>query len=66
MKEDRLYLEHILQSVNRIIKYTKELSEKDFDTDDMAQDAVIRQLEIIGEATKRLSKEFRESNPSIP
>lgn len=66
MKEDRLYLEHILQSVNRIIKYTKGLSEKDFDTDDMAQDAVIRQLEIIGEATKRLSKEFRESNPSIP
>lgn len=66
MKEDRLYLEHILQSVNRIIKYTKGLSEKDFDTDDMAQDAVIRQLEIIGEATKRLSKEFRESTPSIP
>lgn len=66
MKEDHFYLEHILQSVNRIIKYTKELSEKDFDTDDMAQDAVIRQLEIIGEATKRLSKEFRESNPSIP
>ncbi len=66
MKEGRLYLEHILQSVNKILKYTKGLSEKDFDGNDMVQDGVIRQLEIIGEATKRLSKAFREANSSIP
>lgn len=66
MKNDRFYLEHILQSVNKILKYTKGLSEKDFHEADMVQDSVIRQLEIIGEATKRLSNEFRENNAHIP
>jgi uncharacterized protein with HEPN domain len=37
-----------------------------FSEDFLTQDAVIRQLEIIGEATKRISKEFRSENPHIP
>jgi len=37
-----------------------------FSQDNLTQDAVIRQLEIIGEATKRISGEFRSKNPQVP
>ncbi|MDZ4725866.1 MAG: DUF86 domain-containing protein [Leptospira sp.] len=66
MKNDQLYLAHILQSVNRILEYIAGISETDFDANYLVQDAVIRQLEIIGEATKRLSDELRTANPQIP
>lgn len=66
MKDDRIYIEHILQSIDRISSY---LTGKDHDTfskDFLTQDAVIRQLEILGEATKRISKELRGVNPLVP
>lgn len=59
MKSDSFYLQHILQSINRILEYTDDLSEDDFNDDYLIQDGVIRQLEIIGEATKRLSSDLR-------
>ncbi len=66
MKNDAFYLQHILQSINRILEYTNGLSAADFEAAYLVQDAVIRQLEIIGEATKRLSEDFRNTNTSIP
>ena len=42
------------------------MSKSDFFANYKTQDAVIRQFEIIGEATKQLSKSFRENNPDIP
>ncbi len=66
MKDDRLYIDHILQSIERINKYLEGKNQLVFADDLLTQDAVIRQLEIIGEATKRISNEFRTANPHVP
>ncbi|TAL60292.1 MAG: DUF86 domain-containing protein [Bacteroidetes bacterium] len=55
MKEDIIYLKHILQAIGRVEEYTKGLSNEAFHSSNLIQDGVIRQLEIIGEATKQLS-----------
>ena len=55
MKEDVIYLKHILQGIERIEEYTSGFTHDEFLSNNLVQDAVIHQLEIIGEATKRLS-----------
>ena len=59
MKSDLLYLSNILESIEAIESYTSNGKESFVQTR-MIQDAVIRNFEVIGEATKRLSTEFRE------
>ena len=66
MKDDKIYIEHILQSIDRIEAYLSGKDHQSFSDDFMTQDAVVRQLEIIGEATKRISKELRNINPQVP
>lgn len=66
MKSDRIYLEHILEAIGKIENFTHETSRIDFDRNVMIQDAVIRNIEIIGEATKRITKQFTQSHPEIP
>jgi uncharacterized protein with HEPN domain len=55
-EESRLldYLEHILQAVERIQDYTEDLEEVTFLKEEMVQDAVIRNLEVIGEASRNI------------
>ncbi len=65
MKSDALYIEHILEAVAKIRNYTAELSYEDFQQDTKLQDAVVRNLEIIGEASKRLSAEIK-STANLP
>jgi len=65
LKDDRVYLAHILDAVERIQKYTSE-GKSEFDRDEKTQDAVVRNLEIIGEATKNVSDELRSNRPDIP
>lgn len=65
MKDDRVYLAHILDAVERIQKYTSE-GKSEFDRDEKTQDAVVRNLEIIGEAAKNVSDELRSNRPDIP
>jgi len=64
-KDDSIYLDHILESITKIQHYTNELDEKQFNVDELVQDGVIRQLQIIGEAAKRLSDETRVKYPSV-
>jgi uncharacterized protein with HEPN domain len=64
MRDDGLYLIHILESCERILRYTN-FGREDFFQSTMAQDAVIRNYEIIGEAVKQLSSTFREQNPQV-
>lgn len=64
--EDTAYLKHILDAVSRIEEYILDLEYDNFMVNNLIQDGVIRQLEIIGEATKRLSKEFKDRYPEIP
>jgi uncharacterized protein with HEPN domain len=66
MKDDLFYIENILQSIDRIQSYISDKDQESYVDDFITQDAVVRQLEIIGEATKRVSKDFRNNYPDIP
>jgi len=66
IKNDRVYLDHILEAIDKIQNFTNEISRFDFDRNVMIQDAVIRNVEIIGEATKKISKSLRLSHQEIP
>ena len=65
IKDDSVYLDHIIESFEKISDYLRGVSYSDFIADEEKQDAVIRKLEVAGEATKRLSPEFRESYTDI-
>lgn len=64
-KDDLVYLRHIADAISRIERYVRNTSHDEFQANQLVQDGVIRQIEIIGEATKRLSKEIKEKHPSI-
>lgn len=66
MKKDlKVYLDDIVKSSTSIAKYVEGKSKENFSKDEKVQDAVIRRLEIIGEAVKRLPQEFRDQHPEI-
>ena len=65
-KDDLVFLRYILDSMEILGEYLKGRTYEEFEENRMLQDAVIRELEIIGEATKSLSQEFREKYPDIP
>jgi len=56
----RLYLKDILVSIQRIKRYTQDMSEKHFESDQVCQDAVLFNLYLIGEAVKQIPQETRE------
>ena len=66
MKDDRPYIDHILQAIAKVNRYTENLTREEFENDELIQDAVIRNIEIIGEATKNLSEKFRGIHSKIP
>lgn len=66
MKENLAYIEHILLAIEKILEYTKGMSLPDFQKNEMAQDAVIRNIEIIGEATKNISSDLKATYTEIP
>jgi len=65
-KNDLIYIDHIMESIIKIKNYCSGIDYQKFEKDIMLQDAVIRNIEIIGEASKKLSKQFRETNDHIP
>ena len=64
--DDTLYLQHILDATRQIAEYLDGVSEDEFYRTPLLQDGVIRQLEIIGEATRRLSMSWRERYDHVP
>ncbi|CCD28832.1 Conserved hypothetical protein [Candidatus Glomeribacter gigasporarum BEG34] len=63
------YLRHILQAIHRIQKYTENITESVFLESEMVQDAVIRNFEIIGEASRNIQQtypEFVAAHPDLP
>lgn len=67
MKPDQyVFLNHILDAMEKIEKYVQGIDEEAFKRNDLVQDGVIRQIEIIGEAVKRLSDELKNDSPHIP
>jgi len=65
MKDDSAYLKHIRDAIQRIEKYTA-VGEEVFFEQTHWQDAIIRQLEIIGEASKGLSAGFKDQHKEAP
>jgi uncharacterized protein with HEPN domain len=66
MKRDHLFLQHMLDALNKIELFCQALSEEDFIHDDKTNLAVARLLEIIGEAARHISDEMIELLPEIP
>lgn len=63
-KSGKVFIEHILESISLIESYSKGFSKEEFLESIEKQDAIIRRLEIIGEAVKNLPSELRESYPA--
>lgn len=64
--ENKLYLGHILDAIVKIEKYAKLTSRTDLENNDMVYDAIVREIEVLGEATKHLSDDFRDLEQGIP
>ena len=60
-----LYLDDILKSIERIEASTQNLTLNEFDDNVDIQDAVIRRIEVIGEAVKQMPQEFKDNNPEV-
>ena len=65
-RDDTVYLLHILESIGRIERYLEGVNEETFRKETLIQDGIIRQIEIIGEAAKRLSSKLRADYSQIP
>ncbi|MBL7825482.1 MAG: DUF86 domain-containing protein [Saprospiraceae bacterium] len=65
-KDDRIYLDHIVKSFSKVVEYLEDIGYEAFLADEEKQDAIIRKIEVAGEATKRLSQELREKYNHIP
>jgi uncharacterized protein with HEPN domain len=66
MNDDLMYLDHIANSFKKLLEYAEEMTLTAFLNDSKTQDACVRQLEIAGEATKRLSVSVRERFTDMP
>jgi uncharacterized protein with HEPN domain len=64
LKDDRLYLIHILESIERVEEYTSEGLEQ-FLSDKKTQDAELRNLQILAESTQRISPELKNAHSEI-
>ncbi|KAB2951922.1 DUF86 domain-containing protein [Heliorestis acidaminivorans] len=65
-QRDRIYLVHMLDSIEKIESYLQIISQEEFYQSTQLQDAVIRRLEIIGEAANKVSREFQQRHTTIP
>lgn len=66
MKDNIVYIRHISEATEKIQSYTKDISFEDFSSNDMVFDAVVRELEIIGEAATKVSSDLKDQYPDMP
>jgi uncharacterized protein with HEPN domain len=65
-RDNRLYIADIIKSIDAIEEYVAGLAEEEFKSNLMKQDAVARRIEIIGEASKNLTSEYKKKHAEIP
>jgi uncharacterized protein with HEPN domain len=65
MKDDKLYLIHIDECLERIDSYIKDIDKRAFMDSTLIQDAVVRNLQIMSESTQRLSDNLKDGHPEI-
>jgi uncharacterized protein with HEPN domain len=66
MSRDQAAIVDIIESIKLIFHYTDQVDQKTLAINIEKQDAILHRIAIIGEATKRLSKDFREQHSTIP
>ena len=66
MWRDDAFLLDMLLAARRVLKYAQGLDFQRFEDDEVLQDAILRRIQIIGEAGRKISEEFKEEHPEIP
>lgn len=66
VSRDKKRLEHILSAIDRVLKYTKGKTYEDLVSNDMMYYAVVKNIEIMGEAANMLTAEFVEAHTKTP
>ena|SRR3989344_1745098 len=64
-RDEKLFLDDILENIEDIDVFSKSLTKTELDRNKLRKKAIIRSLEVIGEAVKNLSKKTREDNPNV-
>ena len=65
-KDERIYVRHMLDAARKVVAFTSQREREDLENDEMLSLAVVRLLEILGEASRNLPPDVRERNPHIP
>ena len=65
-RKDEHLLDDVIESITRIQNYTQGINYQGFREDIKTQDAVMRNIEIIGEAVRNLSSDLKDNNPTVP
>jgi len=65
-RDNSVYLQHILDAISKVETYIAGINRQTFTEVSLVQDGVIRQIEIIGEAVRRLSRDLRDRYPNVP
>ena len=65
-KNEQVYIRHMIDTSHKAISFVQDINREDFDRDDKLRLAVTHLLQIIGEAARRISPEFRANYPQIP
>ena len=65
-KDPRTFIDHILECIDLIEKYTKDCTKQSFMDNVQLQDSIIRRIEIIGEAVKNIPNEIKNKYPEVP
>ena len=64
-RHDRLYLYDIIECCDHVVDYVNGVREEDYHLNPMLQDALVRNIEVVGEAVKNLSQEIKDNHPDI-
>lgn len=65
-RPDALYLRHMLDAIDRVIEATQRVTREDFNRDWMIQDAIVHELQILGEAAGRVSRAVTDQHSELP
>lgn len=66
MRDDFVYIRHALDAAEKITAFTRDKAREDLDSDEKLALAIVRLLEVIGEAAQCVSSAFTEMNPDVP